>query len=57
VLGRSLEPGSTILVSRKNEEEVDISVIPPSPPAEKVAVTTGEGDEPASDDAAPAESE
>ena len=24
VLGRSLEPGSTIVVTRKNEEEVDI---------------------------------
>ena len=34
VLGRSLEPGSTIVVARKNEEEVDISVVPPSPPAE-----------------------
>jgi ATP-dependent Clp protease ATP-binding subunit ClpC len=58
VLGRQLEPGSTILVSRKNEEEVDISVIPPAPPAEKVAVpsATGEGDEPAPDDA-PSESE
>ena len=29
VLGRSLEPGSTIVVKRKNEEEVDIEVIPP----------------------------
>ena len=29
VLGRSLEPGSTIVVERKNEEEVDIKVIPP----------------------------
>jgi len=32
VLGRQLEPGSTILVARKNDEEVDITVIPPSPP-------------------------
>jgi len=32
VLGRSLEPGSTILVARKNEEEVDITVVPPAPP-------------------------
>jgi ATP-dependent Clp protease ATP-binding subunit ClpC len=32
VLGRQLEPGSTILVARKNEEEVDITVLPPSPP-------------------------
>src|SRR5260221_9275420 len=29
VLGRSLAPGSTIVVKRKNEEEVDIEVIPP----------------------------
>ncbi len=29
VLGRSLEPGSTIVVKRRNEEEVDIEVIPP----------------------------
>ncbi len=29
VLGRSLVPGSTIVVKRKNEEEVDIEVIPP----------------------------
>src|SRR5437764_12018234 len=29
VLGRSLSPGSTIVVKRKNEEEVDIEVIPP----------------------------
>src|SRR5205085_3172190 len=33
VLGRQLEPGSTILVARKaGEEEVDITVVPPSPP-------------------------
>jgi len=30
VLGRSLEPGSTIVVARKNDEEVDITVVPPS---------------------------
>src|SRR3954467_2445973 len=29
VLGRSLEPGWTIVVKRSNEEEVDIEVIPP----------------------------
>src|SRR6201747_1326786 len=29
VLGRQLEPGSTILVARKNDEEVDIKVVPP----------------------------
>ena len=32
VLGRQLEPGSTILVARKNDEEVDLTVLPPSPP-------------------------
>src|SRR6201999_436679 len=29
VLGRNLAPGSTIVVKRQNEEEVDIEVIPP----------------------------
>src|SRR5476651_2036921 len=38
VLGRSLAPGSTIIVKRKNEEEVDIEVIPPAPP-EAIAVS------------------
>jgi ATP-dependent Clp protease ATP-binding subunit ClpC len=44
VLGRSLEPGSTILVARKNEEEVDIEVVPPVAPAEpaKVGAPSGE---------------
>ncbi len=32
VLGRQLEPGSTILVARRNDEEADITVVPPSPP-------------------------
>jgi ATP-dependent Clp protease ATP-binding subunit ClpC len=32
VLGRQLEPGSTILVARKNDEEVDITLVPPAPP-------------------------
>ncbi len=32
VLGRQLEPGSTILVARENDEEVDITVVPPTPP-------------------------
>jgi ATP-dependent Clp protease ATP-binding subunit ClpC len=56
VLGRSLEPGSTILVARKNEEEVDISVVPPVAPAadEKVTVPAqeppGEPDETASEE-------
>ena len=39
-LGRSLEPGATILVARKNDDEVDITVVPGAPPApdEKVTV-------------------
>ena len=32
VLGRSLGPGSTILVTRKDEDEVDIELIPGAPP-------------------------
>ena len=32
VLGRQLEPGSTILVARKDDEEVEITVVPPAPP-------------------------
>ena len=32
VLGRELMPGSTIVVTRKNDEEVDIDVIPPTIP-------------------------
>jgi ATP-dependent Clp protease ATP-binding subunit ClpC len=39
VLGRSLEPNSTILVARKNDEEIDITVIPGAPPAEPEKVT------------------
>jgi ATP-dependent Clp protease ATP-binding subunit ClpC len=38
VLGRSLEPGSTILVERKDEDEVDITVIPGEITPEKVTV-------------------
>src|SRR5438874_1566444 len=46
VLGRSLEPNSTILVARKNEDEVDITLIPGAPPEpEKVAVAAGEGED------------
>ncbi|HEX6702629.1 MAG TPA: ATP-dependent Clp protease ATP-binding subunit, partial [Gaiellaceae bacterium] len=33
VLGRSLEPNATILVARKNDDEVDITIIPGAPPA------------------------
>jgi ATP-dependent Clp protease ATP-binding subunit ClpC len=50
VLGRSLKPGSTILVARKDDEseEVDISVIEPAEELEKVTVPAedprGEGE-------------
>jgi ATP-dependent Clp protease ATP-binding subunit ClpC len=42
VLGRSLEPGSTILVDRKNEDEVDITIIPGEITPEKVTVPPDE---------------
>jgi ATP-dependent Clp protease ATP-binding subunit ClpC len=53
VLGRELGPGSTILVDRKNDDEVDITVIPGEITPEKVTVppdepmdsSEGEGDE------------
>jgi ATP-dependent Clp protease ATP-binding subunit ClpC len=38
VLGRELEPGSTILVDRKNDEEVDITIIPGEITPDKVTV-------------------
>jgi ATP-dependent Clp protease ATP-binding subunit ClpC len=49
VLGRSMSPGSTIVVKRKNEEEVDIEVIPPVSPPEPAAVgaSSSEGEQPA----------
>src|SRR5438445_13572478 len=43
VLGRSLDPGATILVERKNEDEVDLSVIPGEITPEKVTVPPDEG--------------
>jgi ATP-dependent Clp protease ATP-binding subunit ClpC len=43
VLGRSLTPGSTILVARKDDEEVDITLLPPAPP-EILAVSAGDAD-------------
>ena len=60
VLGRSIKPGSTIVIDTKDEEEVDISIIegeaPPEPEKpEKVTVPAEEpsaeadGDEPADD--------
>jgi ATP-dependent Clp protease ATP-binding subunit ClpC len=56
VLGRSLEPGSTILVARKNEEEVDITVVPPTVPA-AVAAGAVPADEPESEEPSGGESE
>jgi ATP-dependent Clp protease ATP-binding subunit ClpC len=57
VLGRTLEPGSTILVGRKadvgeGESEVDIVVLPPDVTAERVTVPPDEPDiEPAEESA------
>ncbi|HET9324429.1 MAG TPA: AAA family ATPase, partial [Gaiellaceae bacterium] len=53
VLGRHIDPGSTIVVNRsaENEDEVDITVIPGAPPVEDAKVTVppeepkAEGDE------------
>jgi ATP-dependent Clp protease ATP-binding subunit ClpC len=42
VLGRELEPGSTILVDRKNDDEVDITIIPGEITPEKVTVPPDE---------------
>jgi ATP-dependent Clp protease ATP-binding subunit ClpC len=39
VLGRTLKPGSTIMVGRKDEEDVDISVIEGPEPEEPEKVT------------------
>src|SRR5947199_8288383 len=54
VLGRSLEPGSTILVERKDEDEVDITIIPGEITPEKVTVPPEEpqssGDDATADD-------
>ena len=53
VLGRELEAGSTILVDRKNEEEVDITIIPGEITPDKVTVPpeepTDSADEPEDD--------
>jgi ATP-dependent Clp protease ATP-binding subunit ClpC len=56
VLGRSLEPGSTILVSRKGEtEEVDMTVIPGEVTPEKVTVPPEEPLDSAEDEPEPVE--
>ena len=56
VLGRELGSGSTILVDRKNDDEVDITVIPAEITPEKVTVppeepmdSSGDGEEPESE--------
>jgi ATP-dependent Clp protease ATP-binding subunit ClpC len=49
VLGRELAPGSTIVVARRSDEEVDIDVIPPTIP-EDVANVTVPPEEPRSED-------
>src|SRR6187401_2833248 len=50
VLGRELGAGSTILVDRKNEDEVDITVIPAEITPEKVTVPPEEPSGSAEDD-------
>jgi ATP-dependent Clp protease ATP-binding subunit ClpC len=57
VLGRSLEPGSTILVERKDENEVDISVIPGEITQEKVTVPPEEPQGSADEDDSPDDNE
>ena len=49
VLGRELEPGSTIVVARKSDEEVDIDVIPLDDPRGRHEVTVPP-EEPRSED-------
>jgi ATP-dependent Clp protease ATP-binding subunit ClpC len=39
VLGRTIKPGSTIVVDRKDDDEVDISIVEGEPPAEPEKVT------------------
>jgi ATP-dependent Clp protease ATP-binding subunit ClpC len=50
VLGRELEPGSTILVDRKNDEEVDITIIPGEITPDKVTVPPEEPSDSAEDE-------
>jgi ATP-dependent Clp protease ATP-binding subunit ClpC len=60
VLGRNLEPGSTILVGRKNEEEVDITIVPPVPaaPPEGIgAAASGGGPSSGESEATPSDAE
>jgi ATP-dependent Clp protease ATP-binding subunit ClpC len=53
VLGRELGTGSTILIDRKNDDEVDITVIPAEITPEKVTVPPEEPTDSASDDDQP----
>jgi ATP-dependent Clp protease ATP-binding subunit ClpC len=50
VLGRELGPGATILVDRKNDDEVDITVIPAEITPEQVTVPPDEPTDSADDD-------
>jgi ATP-dependent Clp protease ATP-binding subunit ClpC len=50
VLGRELEAGSTILVDRKNDEEVDITIIPGEITPDKVTVPPEEPSDSAEDE-------
>jgi hypothetical protein len=50
VLGRELGPGATILVDRKNDDEVDITVIPAEITPEKVTVPPDEPTDASDDD-------
>lgn len=52
VLGAELTPGSTIMIGRKGDDDVDITIIPGEPrEPEKVAVAAGEGASSSEDDA------
>src|SRR6478672_10590924 len=53
VLGRELGPGATILVDRKNDDEVDITVIPAEITPEKVTVPPEEPMDSSGDDEEP----
>jgi ATP-dependent Clp protease ATP-binding subunit ClpC len=50
VLGAELTPGSTIMVDRKGEDEVDITIIPGEITPEKVTVPPDEPTDSADDD-------
>ena len=56
MLGRTLEPGSTILVARKGDtDEVDMTVIPGEVTPEKVLVPPDEPTGSADEDSEPVE--